>query len=255
MKVRAWVRGMPRTQAPVPGTPWSRGRTSTRQTGRDRHTPAPRLRLTIHTLCGRCGQSPRRTAMHNIQTEGSMFSWPWVCRGADIAKVPLRAARLPAVIVRCEADGSLMCCAGLVILCAPVAGPASSWPGHGRAGGGREHYRRGVAPQPSSGAGRPRFAHHAAEMAAFGPGSVLLPLVLAGRRSSRPPVRPSGRLDPGRPRRKPVYHPHHREGVSGHLVEQSLDLIRRPVPGGSAWQAFLMAAQGHLGVGSPTATP
>jgi hypothetical protein len=113
----------------------------------------------------------------------------------------LRAARLPAVIVRCEADGSLMYCAGLVILCAPVAEPASSWPGHGCAGGGREHYRRGVAPQPSSGAGRPRFAHHAAEMAAFGPGSVLFPLVLAGRRSSRPPVRPSGRLAPGRPRR------------------------------------------------------
>lgn len=109
--------------------------------------------------------------------------------------------------VRCEADGSLMCRAGLVILCAPAAGPASSWPGYGRVGGGREHYRRGVAPQPSSGAGRPRFAHHTAEMAAFGPGSVLLPLVLAGRRSSRPPIRPSGRLDPGRPRRTGVPSP------------------------------------------------
>ena len=36
--------------------------------------------------------------MHNIQPEGSMFSWPSVCRGADdIAKVPLMAARLPDV--------------------------------------------------------------------------------------------------------------------------------------------------------------
>lgn len=38
--------------------------------------------------------------MHNVQTEGSMFSWPWVCRGADIVKVPLRAARLP--VVTCD---------------------------------------------------------------------------------------------------------------------------------------------------------
>jgi len=41
-------------------------------------------------------------------------------------------------------------------------------PERGRAGGGQELYRRGVAPLPSCGWLGPGFAHHAAEMAVRG---------------------------------------------------------------------------------------
>jgi hypothetical protein len=45
---------------------------------------------------------------------------------------------------------------------------ARRWPERGRADGGQELYRRGVAPLPSRGWPGPGFAHHAAEMAVRG---------------------------------------------------------------------------------------
>jgi hypothetical protein len=51
---------------------------------------------------------------------------------------------------------------------ASVAKRARRWPERGRAGGGQELYRRGVAPLPSSGWPGLGFAHHTAEMAVQG---------------------------------------------------------------------------------------
>ena len=143
---------------------------------------------------------------------------------------------------RCEADGSLMCRAGLVISYAPVAGPASSWPGRGRVGGGNiigvvwRRNRRPVLVGLGSRITQPRWR----------------PLAQAAcsSRLSWPDVDRRGHLSApagGLIRAghgEPLCHPPHREGVPGHLVEQPLDLILRPVPGGSAWQAFLMRHRG-----------
>jgi hypothetical protein len=51
---------------------------------------------------------------------------------------------------------------------ASVAKRAPPRPERGRAGGGQERYRRGVAPLPSCGWPGLGFAHHAAEMAVQG---------------------------------------------------------------------------------------